>query len=118
MLKFRFFAATMSTPIPERTSPWTPPRQGRQTALESLYNVPDRCIKLVKQELCTYLTQHLIDSVTFLLPNMYPPEPRCDALSTGDCTPPPAPLSSLSVGGAKRANSPVSSIRPVAEERA
>lgn len=51
-------------------------------------SVPDSCIKLVQQELCTYLTQHLIDSVTVLLPNMYPPEPRCDALSTGDCAPP------------------------------
>ncbi|KAK7128435.1 hypothetical protein R3I94_016870 [Phoxinus phoxinus] len=81
-----------------------------------IFHVPDSCIKLVEQELCTYLTQHLIDSVTVLLPNMYPPEPRCDALSTGDCAPPPALLSSLSAGGAKTANSPVPSIRSVAEE--
>ncbi|XDV53798.1 hypothetical protein PO909_022219 [Leuciscus waleckii] len=76
-----------------------------------IFHVPDSNNKPVEQLLCTYLTQHLIDSAMFLLPNMYPPEPCRDALSTGDCAPPPALPSSLSVGGAKRANSPVSSIR-------
>ncbi|KAK9953883.1 hypothetical protein ABG768_016003 [Culter alburnus] len=83
-----------------------------------IFHVPDSRIKLVEQELCNYLTQHLIDSVTFLLPNMYPPKPRCDVLSTGDCAPPPSSAcstsmvpSSLSVGGDKRTNSSVSYIR-------
>lgn len=81
-------------------------------------SVPDSRIKLVEQELCNYLTQHLIDSVTFLLPNMYPPKPHCDMLSTGDCAPPPSSacstsmvLPSLNVGTAKRTNSSVSYIR-------
>ncbi|XP_077060751.1 protein FAM13A [Siphateles boraxobius] len=58
-----------------------------------IFHLPDSCIMQVEQELCTYLTQHLIDSVTFLLPNMYLPKPCCDALSTGDCASPPALLS-------------------------
>lgn len=89
-----------------------------------IFHVRDSCIKLLEQDLCTFLTQHLIDSAMVLLPNMYPPKPRCDTLSTGDCAPPPSPASSrsmvpsgLSVGEAKRANSSVSSIRSKACRR-
>ncbi|XP_056304700.1 protein FAM13A-like [Danio aesculapii] len=48
-----------------------------------IFHVPDSCMKLVELELCVYLTQHLIDSVTLLLPNMYPPKPRGVLLCTG-----------------------------------
>ncbi|XP_068073094.1 protein FAM13A isoform X2 [Danio rerio] len=47
-------------------------------------SVPDSSMKQVELELCVYLTQHLIDSVTILLPNMYPPKPKGVLLCTGD----------------------------------
>ncbi|KTG47525.1 hypothetical protein cypCar_00027135 [Cyprinus carpio] len=62
-----------------------------------IFAVCDSRIKQVEEQLCIYLTQQLIDNVTFLLPNTYPPKHTSTTLSTGDC--PPA---SLSVGAAHR----------------
>lgn len=59
-------------------------------------SVRDSHIKQVEEQLCIYLTQQLIDNVTFLLPNTYPPKH-----TTGDCPPSPSPAS-LSVGAAHR----------------
>ncbi|KAI2649997.1 Protein FAM13A [Labeo rohita] len=66
-----------------------------------IFHVSDSRIKPVEQQLCIYLTQQLIDNVTFLLPNTYPPKHTSSTLSTGDCHPSPSPAS-LSVDAAKK----------------
>ncbi|XP_059382965.1 uncharacterized protein LOC132117661 isoform X2 [Carassius carassius] len=66
-----------------------------------IFAVRDSCIKQVEEQLCIYLTQQLIDNVTFLLPNTYPPRYTSATLSTGDCPPSPSPAS-LSMGAAHR----------------
>ncbi|XP_026056159.1 protein FAM13A [Carassius auratus] len=66
-----------------------------------IFAVRDSCIKQVEEQLCIYLTQQLIDNVTYLLPNTYPPRYTSATLSTGDCPPSPSPAS-RSMGAAHR----------------
>ncbi|KAK2885918.1 hypothetical protein Q8A67_016755 [Cirrhinus molitorella] len=66
-----------------------------------IFHVPDSRIKPVEQQLCIYLTQQLIDNVTFLLPNTYPPKQTNATLFTDDCPPSSSPAS-LNVDAAKR----------------